>query len=76
MPSQSSLPIDTYLPDALSKLKSCGQLVLEAEPGAGKTTRFPLALLEANLHGRFDHCGPTPADRGADGGSLPGRYPR
>jgi ATP-dependent helicase HrpB len=52
MSLKPSLPIDGYLGDALQKLKSNGQLVLEAEPGAGKTTRFPLALLESGLaHG-------------------------
>ena len=49
MSSQPSLPIDAYLQDALKQLSSNGQLVLEAEPGAGKTTRFPLALLNAKL---------------------------
>ena len=46
---QPSLPIDAYLEAALSRLRNNGQLVLEAEPGAGKTTRFPLALLEEKL---------------------------
>ena len=49
MSSQPSLPIDAHLEEALGKLKVNGQLVLEAEPGAGKTTRFPLALLDAKL---------------------------
>ena len=49
MSSQPSLPIDAYLEDALSRLRAHGRLVLEAEPGAGKTTRFPLALLNEKL---------------------------
>ena len=45
------LPIDPLLPEAISALRSGGALVLEAPPGAGKTTRVPRALLEAGLAG-------------------------
>jgi ATP-dependent helicase HrpB len=41
-----SLPVDALLPELLSSLKQRPNLVLEAAPGAGKTTRVPPALLE------------------------------
>jgi ATP-dependent helicase HrpB len=40
------LPIDPALPDLLAALERAGCAVLQAPPGAGKTTRVPLALLE------------------------------
>jgi ATP-dependent helicase HrpB len=40
------LPIDDILPDLTAALRSAGRAVLQAPPGAGKTTRVPLALLE------------------------------
>ena len=39
------LPIDALLPEILASLKKCQNLVIEAAPGAGKTTRVPPALL-------------------------------
>ncbi|ABD56375.1 ATP-dependent helicase HrpB [Jannaschia sp. CCS1] len=39
------LPIDAILPDLVSALQKAGRAVLQAPPGAGKTTRVPLALL-------------------------------
>lgn len=45
--TSSSLPIDAILPDLLSTLEQNTNAVLVAEPGAGKTTRVPLALLDA-----------------------------
>ncbi len=48
MPSPP-LPIDAVLPEIAEKLSSAGALVLQAEPGAGKTTRVPAALLDAGL---------------------------
>ena len=45
----TSLPIDTHLPRVLELLRSGRNLVLTAEPGAGKTTRVPRALLDAGL---------------------------
>lgn len=39
-------PIDTVLPELKAALASGGNAVLIASPGAGKTTRVPLALLE------------------------------
>jgi ATP-dependent helicase HrpB len=38
------LPIDPFLPEIARELASAGALVIEAEPGAGKTTRVPPAL--------------------------------
>lgn len=42
-----ALPIDDLLPDLLASLADHPRLILEAPPGAGKTTRVPLALLAA-----------------------------
>ncbi|WP_380057221.1 ATP-dependent helicase HrpB [Falsihalocynthiibacter sp. SS001] len=41
------LPIDDALPSMIAALQSEGRVVLQAPPGAGKTTRVPLAVLEA-----------------------------
>ena len=41
------LPIDEILPQLLDALANAPAVVLQAPPGAGKTTRVPLALLEA-----------------------------
>ncbi|MCP9801670.1 ATP-dependent helicase HrpB [Synechococcus sp. RedBA-s] len=41
-----ALPIDPLLPEILQHLPSGGTLLLQAPPGAGKTTRVPLALLQ------------------------------
>lgn len=43
----ASLPIDAVLPDVLRALADARAAVLVAPPGAGKTTRLPLALLDA-----------------------------
>jgi len=40
-------PIEEILPELLSHLEKRNALVLQAPPGAGKTTRVPLALLKA-----------------------------
>src|SRR6266567_1293945 len=40
------LPIDSILPALCSAFQDHRNVVLSAEPGAGKTTRVPLALLE------------------------------
>jgi ATP-dependent helicase HrpB len=45
------LPIDDALPDLLAALASGNRAVLVAPPGAGKTTRVPLALLAATWRG-------------------------
>ncbi len=39
------LPIDDYLPAIARALRNGGRLVIQAAPGAGKTTRAPAALL-------------------------------
>lgn len=44
-----TLPIDGALPELLAALRADGRAVLQAPPGAGKTTRVPLAMLEAGL---------------------------
>jgi len=44
---QSSLPIDDILPEILDSIRHTSNLVIEAAPGAGKTTRVPAALLKA-----------------------------
>ncbi len=41
------LPIDAVIPDLMEALRSHSGAVLHAPPGAGKTTRVPLALLDA-----------------------------
>ncbi|SMF83844.1 ATP-dependent helicase HrpB [Azospirillum oryzae] len=52
-PALPPLPIDPVLPALLEALDRRGTAVLQAPPGAGKTTRVPLALLEAGwLKGR------------------------
>ena len=43
----NTLPIDSLLPDLRDALSAHHEVVLEAPPGAGKTTRVPLALLDA-----------------------------
>jgi ATP-dependent helicase HrpB len=44
---QDALPIDAALPDIQAALSASPNLVIVAPPGAGKTTRVPLALLDA-----------------------------
>src|SRR5260370_22589505 len=48
------LPIDEALPEVLDRLRQGPSLVLEAPPGAGKTTRVPPALLDSGLCGQGD----------------------
>jgi ATP-dependent helicase HrpB len=45
------LPIDPRLPEIVDLVRRHRSLVLVAEPGAGKTTRVPPALLDAGLLG-------------------------
>ena len=49
--SYSHLPIDEILPKLLATLRSHSSVVLQAPTGAGKTTRVPPAILDANLSG-------------------------
>jgi ATP-dependent helicase HrpB len=48
------LPIDEILAGAIETLRRARSLVVEAPPGAGKTTRLPSALLDAGLAGGGD----------------------
>jgi len=48
MSAMNLLPIDDILPQLMSSLKDTPNVVLQASPGAGKTTRVPLALLDAS----------------------------
>ncbi len=41
------LPIDAVIPEIVAALKTHRAVVIEAPPGAGKTTRVPRALLDA-----------------------------
>jgi ATP-dependent helicase HrpB len=43
------LPIDDFLPDVIATIRAGRNLVLVAEPGAGKTTRVPPAVAEAGV---------------------------
>ncbi len=45
------LPIDASVPAIVNALEADGAVVVEAPPGAGKTTRVPSALLDARLSG-------------------------
>jgi ATP-dependent helicase HrpB len=45
----SPLPIDPLLPEVVAALRDGVSLVIEAPPGAGKTTRVPAALLDGGL---------------------------
>ncbi|GAA0301358.1 ATP-dependent helicase HrpB [Psychrosphaera haliotis] len=53
--SLQSLPVDQIFPELCSLLKQQTRLVLQAEPGAGKSTRLPLLLVKEgeNLSGQF-----------------------
>ncbi|WP_165248451.1 ATP-dependent helicase HrpB [Paludisphaera soli] len=46
------LPIDPSLPKVLDALRGRGALVLVAEPGSGKTTRVPPAIVRGGVEGR------------------------
>src|SRR5437868_217897 len=46
--AMASLPIDDVLPQLQSALETASAVVLVAPPGAGKTSRVPLALLDAS----------------------------
>ena len=49
--SATQFPIDSLLPQVLDSLAVHPRLVLEAPPGAGKTTQVPPALLDATWRG-------------------------
>src|SRR5687767_6580434 len=46
-PRLDPLPIDAVLPAIVEALRRHPAVVVQAPPGAGKTTRVPLAILEA-----------------------------
>ena len=50
-PRYFALPVDAVLPELCRCLAEQGGAVLEAPPGAGKSTRVPLALLDAPWRG-------------------------
>jgi ATP-dependent helicase HrpB len=43
---KTPLPIDAVLPEILAAVRETGRVVLQAPPGAGKTTRVAPALLD------------------------------
>lgn len=45
---KNSLPIDSILTELNQALSQDNNVILSAQPGAGKTTRVPLALLDAD----------------------------
>ena len=47
----ADLPITPLLPAVVAALRDAGRAVLQAPPGAGKTTAVPLALLDASTAG-------------------------
>ena len=47
--TRDALPIDPVLPEIVAALRTSNAVVLEAPPGAGKTTRVPPAILDAGL---------------------------
>ena len=46
---RSGLPIDAALPQIADAARACRPLVITAEPGSGKSTVVPLALLEPGV---------------------------
>src|SRR5438045_9037941 len=50
-PPSVPLPIDPLLPEIVRAVRASSALVLEAPPGAGKTTRVPRALVESGALG-------------------------
>ena len=48
-PMSDALPIDAVLPQVIAALQAGGRVVLQAPPGAGKTTRVPIAMLKAGV---------------------------
>ena len=44
----SKLPIEEAIPELFDSFNSSKNVILSAPPGAGKTTRVPLTLLETN----------------------------
>src|SRR5260370_328007 len=72
----TSLPIDAHLSEIVELVRASRALVLVAEPGAGKTTRVPPALLGGGVlsadHPNLVMLQPR---RGRAGGAISGRLP-
>ncbi|HEY6950931.1 MAG TPA: DEAD/DEAH box helicase, partial [Bacteroidota bacterium] len=49
MNSLLSYPVDSVIPELLRHLESSNTVILSAPPGAGKTTRVPIALLHSGI---------------------------
>lgn len=49
-----ALPIDALIPQILASLQTHPNLIIEATPGAGKTTRVPPALLTPEIAGKSE----------------------
>lgn len=47
MPPREELPVDAYLPQIVQLVRDNPAVVVQADPGAGKSTRIPQALMEA-----------------------------
>ena len=47
--SMEPLPIDAVLPELIAALRLNSSVVLQAPTGAGKTTRVPPAILDAEI---------------------------
>ena len=47
----SDLPIEDVIPQIVAELRERTRLVISAPPGAGKTTRVPLTLLDEGWRG-------------------------
>ncbi len=45
----TTLPVDAVLPDLIAALRAHRRAVLQAPPGAGKTSRVPLAMADAGI---------------------------
>ncbi|MCS7078522.1 MAG: ATP-dependent helicase HrpB [Chloracidobacterium sp.] len=48
---RTPLPIDEHLTTITETLRTAGRLIIQAAPGAGKTTRVPLTLLASGVAG-------------------------
>ena len=60
-PAATTLPIDAVIPELLDALRGNSRCLLVAQPGAGKTTRVPLALLDlTGLGVDQSRAGPLP----------------
>jgi len=61
--AMTPLPIEQALPALRQALHQRDEAVLEAPPGAGKTTRVPLALLDESWLASTARSAPGPASR-------------